>query len=594
MSVDRRRSPPLCAPLLLAALALACGPAPRPAPPRPPLDLARHLPADAPLTAVARPAALRDALAAHGLAPALPALPDDAAFTGLGLDPARPVWIALRAGPVLGVLRAAEDAGRVIADGAADPIIDPRLSPIDPFTRWLDAHPPPPAWVHLRLVGLPAPAPDPAPDRAAAIGARHGALAVAHPADPPETLAATLDAPPDAARALAAAFPGARPTVYRLLDAALPVALLVHRPPPREGEPRPVIVDALFDLDLGPGGLAAAVAALPEARPADAPAPPAARGRVFGEPGQDELLRVGLDHAGWQAAARMVGEVAALQSVIGQGPLTDEAAATLDAGRRRAAEPVALLAPVDGTITGSALTVVRVDAGLRLRLALPTATAALAGLRDGRAPADQGQLAAALAPGDTALSLAQPPAAVGRVLAPAFGAPDRPLPALLAAVERCGAPCLPALYSAPLAHARDLPATIAALTGHAPLAPALADATGAAALWRRGAFAAAVGHRPPATLDRAAWAPILDGAGLESRWIVGEQAILVAGRGPALPAMAEAARAPAVTDAAAARFTAVRDLGAGPVRIDGALSFDRDGVALDAVIDRPPPSPPPG
>lgn len=584
------------APALALAVLVGCPSPRRPTPPPPPPpDLGRWLPPDAPLTAVAHPAALDRALSGLGLRDAAP-LPlagigpaIEPALRGLGLDPERPVWLALRAGPVLGVLRAAEDAERVLADAAGDPIADPRLSPIGPFAdgpfaRWLEAHPLPPTWVHLRLIGHPLAGPGGSPNAPEPwLAQTFGALATVGPDDPAETLAAALDVEAGPAGALQAALGAHRPTVYRLLDRPLPTVVMAHR----RQDPHPaVIVDVIGDRDLGPGALAAGLAALPEAggvwetRSTPPPGPPAPGG----------LLRLELDHARWLAAARMLAEVGALQRVVGQGPTPAEAHDALAAGRVAARLPERLMAPVQRTLAASHITLNAAEGGLRARIEVHARSEALGALRGDAAPADHGLIADGLTPGAgpaLALTLARPPIAVARLVAPHIGPPDRPLPALLEAIDRCGAPCLPALWTAPLAYARDLPATIAALSGHAPLDAALTEATGLAGLVIGDSRAAAVGHRAPATLSRAAWAPIVEAAGLESRWLVSDRAVMLAGRGPALDVLTRAARSPAVTDVALLRFTAVE---AGPdrLRIDGAVTFDRRGVTLDAVIDRPP------
>lgn len=567
-------------PLLLGAWASACGPAQRSTPPPPPPPgFAEMLPPDAPLTAVLRPTALTDGL--RGLP--VPAPPHDPtrSLGGLGIDPDGPVWLALRAGPVLGVLRAAEDAERVLAD--VDPIADPRLMPGElagPFDRWLRAHPLPPAWIHLRLVGRPAGGPTGPVTPEAWLSATQGALATVRAADPAETLAAALETESGPAGAIQAALAAHRPTVYRLLDRPLPTAVVVHR---RGGAHPAVVVDVLWDRDLGAGGLAAAMAALPEAGGAWSER----RAALFGWPAEDELLRLELHHGGWLAAARMLREVQALQTVVGQGPTPAGARARLVEGRIAARLPERLGAPVAPALVATTLTVVRGADDLRVRLAADTRSPALAALRDGTAPVDHGVAADALrdAGEGMAVTLGQPPSALARVLGPHVGPPDRPLTALLTAIERCGPACAPAAWSV-LAYGRDLPATVATASGHAPLEAALAASTGLARVAVGGSWAAAVGHRAPATLDRAAWAPIVETAGLESRWVIGDRAVLLAGRGPALEALSAAARSPAISDAAALRFTVMQADG---LRLDGALSFERQGVVLDAVLDRPAP-----
>lgn len=579
--------------LALGALS-ACGGGPRPSPPPlPPAAYGVTLPADAPLTAVVRPAGLRAALAEAGLEAGMagpadlrtPTAMAPEALAGLGIDPGQPVWVALRAGPVLGVLRAAEDTERMLADlePAADPSPATPLAAA-PFHRWLDAHPLPPAWIHLRLVGRPAAGPEGrAVDPGTWLNATQGGLAVARAADPAETLAATLDTESGPAGALQTALAGIEPTVYRLLGQGPATAVVVHRVDGSGGPAQ--VVDVLWDRELGAGGLVAALAALPEAGGAwsEGPLLP------FGWPAEDELLRLGVRHGKWFAAGRMLREVQALQAVLGQGMLSPGTRHALAASRREALLPERLMAPVSRALVESTLTLARIDGRLRLQLVGETRSAALSTLRDGTAPVDHGIAADGLPPsGGLALTLALAPVEFGRVLGPHIGPPDQPLGAMIDAVGRCGVACLPALWSV-LAYARDLPATIAAMSGHAPLESALAEATGLALLSIDGVSAAAVGHRAPATLPRAAWGPIVEAAGLESRWLVGDRAVMVAGRDDPLAVLERAARGPAVSDAAALRFTWIRPAPSPdrpPLAFDGALSFDPQGVTLDVVIDR--------
>ncbi|MEZ4431870.1 MAG: hypothetical protein R3F65_05610 [bacterium] len=176
----------------------------------------------------------------------------------------------------------------------------------------------------------------------------------------------------------------------------------------------------------------------------------------------------------------MLGDVDALAGVLGQGQLPIPPLEALRHDRRLADRPRALLAPTAAAFIATGLTLARDPAPgrLRARLTLDYAPAArrLAALRDGRAPIDH---AAAADAAPLVVTLALAPAAATPLLTAHLQAPDAPLAEHLAIARDCGLPASPR-SGPPLAHARDLPALAAALTGHAPVAPALQDATGAA------------------------------------------------------------------------------------------------------------------
>lgn len=620
---------------LLAVLAAACGAPPPVAPPPPPLDLADALPIDAPLTGVVRPRAVEGPLRTHipiaADHPALRPLSPDR-LAALGFDPDRPLWIALRGGPLLAVRRAADDAERVLAapdappasaDPAdpndADPAFAPDPGPDEPtapaLAQWFDDNPLPPAWLHLRLVG-PRPPIDPAapdPDPTRALSATHGAIQTAALDGPPETLAAALGVDPGALAALDLDAPGL--AVHRLLDAPHPTLVVTRRAPDR------LVVDYIWDWELGPHALLDALAALPERRtpdPAAVDVPP--DHRIMYPPAPDEIARLRLDHARATDTAHLLGEVAALQGVLGQGRLPVPPLDALRADRRRAERPRRLMAPAADAFVASALVVSLDPTGaplgastaspdsagppsepaplvdpLRIRLTLDYAPRAhrLATLRDGRPPIDH---AAAVAPirGEVApflATLALAPATAAATLTAHLHAPDRDFGAHLTDTVDCGLPCLPALWTTPIAYARDPAALAARLTGEAALAPALADATGAAfALIPHGGLpvgtgAAAIGYPPPATVPRALWTSLEPAA----RWLVGDTATLVMGPPAYATALEAATRATPTTDASALRFTLRAPYTFN--RIDGTLTFERAALALDLVI-HPPDDPP--
>lgn len=625
---------------LLAALATACGAPPPVAPPPPPLDLADALPIDAPLTGVVRPSAVEGPLRTHvpiaADHPALQPLTPDR-LAALGFDPDRPLWIAVRGGPLLAVRRAADDAERVLAAPdalpasavpafALDPAFAPDPGPADPtapaLAQWFDGNPLPPAWLHLRLVG-PRPPVDPAapdPDPTRALSAAHGALQTAALDGPPETLAAALGVDPAALAALDLDAPGL--AVHRLLDAPHPTLVVTRHAPDR------LVVDYIWDWELGPHALLDALATLPERRtpdPAVVSLPP--DHRIMHPPAPDEIARLRLDHARATDTAHLLGEVAALQGVLGQGRLPVPPLDALRADRRHAERPRRLMAPAADAFVATGLVVSLDPAGaalgdragdpaparsgpngedpasprppvdpLRVRLTLDYAPRAhrLATLRDGRPPIDH---AAAVAPtrGEAApflATLALAPATAAATLTAHLHAPDRDLGAHLADTVDCGLPCLPALWTTPIAYARDPAALAAQLTGHAALAPALADATGAAfalaPLGPRpvGVAAAAVSYPPPATVPRALWSSLEPAA----RWLVGDTATVVLGPPAHAAALEAATRTTPTTDATALRFTALPPYTAH--RVDGTLTFERAALALDLVI-HPPDAPPP-
>lgn len=595
---------------LLAALVTACGAPPPVAPPPPPLDLAETLPLDAPLTGVIRPRPLERHLAPHAPVvtthPTLdPLRPDH--LTALGLDPDRPLWIALRGGPLLAVRRAADDAERVLAAPDA-PLGAAEAGPAEPsapaLARWFSDTPLPPAWLHLRLAG-PRPPLDPAdasdPDPTRALSATYGAVQSAALDGPPETLAAALGVEPGALARLDLDAPGL--VIHRLLDTPHPTLVATRRADDH------LIVDYLWDWELGPHALLDALAALPERRtpdPTTVNLPP--DHRIMHPPAPEELARLRLDHARATDTAHLLGEVAALQGVLGQGRLPIPPLDALRADRRLAERPRRLMAPAADAFVATGLVISRDPAPasdppttaphppldpLRVRLTLDYAPRAhpLASLRDGRPPIDH---AAAVAPtrGEAApflATLALAPATAAATLTAHLHPPDRGFAAHLTATLDCGLPCLPALWTTPIAYARDPAALAAHLTGHAALAPALADATGAAfslaPLAGRpvGVGAAAISYPPPATVPRALWTSLEPAA----RWLVGDTATVVMGPPAHATALEAATRATPTTDASALRFTLLPPYTLD--RIDGTLTFERAALALDLVIHPPPP-----
>jgi hypothetical protein len=206
----------------------------------PPQPAARPLLADAALSARVQPVALRSALQRLGLSSAAEGLSLET-LTWLGIDDTAPVHIGLRGSAPTAVARAVEDVARVLGD-----------PPSGGLPAWLETHPLPATWLHLRVVGTHR---APPPDAEARLGAHFGALQRFTLAEPPAGVAVALDTQPTALTPLA---PLADATLYRLLDAGLPTVLMRSTDGPYQ------VLDVIIDLDLGPGALVAGLRALPQ------------------------------------------------------------------------------------------------------------------------------------------------------------------------------------------------------------------------------------------------------------------------------------------------------------------------------------------
>lgn len=592
----------------LLVLALGCGGPPVIAPPPPPpLDLSPALPIDAPLTAVIRPenlpAALPPELASgpsggRALAELHRWLGPDR-LARLGLDPKGPVWLSLRVGPVLAVLRTAEDAARIITErGPAAGGEAHAAGPVWPgppaeglrraLPEWLAQLGDPdglaPAWVHLRLVGPAGPAPT--NGFSAALGDALGGVLVARVEDPPETLAAALDTTPAAAAAAVAALDAPGLALYRLLDADPPMLVAIHRVGER------ATVDVIWDWDLGAGALPMALAALPERRvpdPARVPVPP--EHRITGPLAAEERLRVRIDHAGWQQSAWMLGEVAALQAVLSQGRLRGDIATALAEARARARLPAEVLGPTGEAFRSTTLSLSRDETRWRARMTADYAPRAgrLAELRGALTPTAHGHAQDA-AP--IVLTIAAT-AGWSPVIEGVIESPIAPL-ALAPTLARCGPGCLPALWMAPVGWLAEPAAAAAAWAGMSSLEAPLADATGAhLALDPERGFAAMIGHPAPGTLARAAWAPLLADGQLGHRWVAGDRLVsVVVGDAPALnTALAGAHRGAPVVTTPVIQATFKRLPPAwGLQRLDLSVTFERAAMAIDAVFESTPPA----
>ncbi len=426
-------------------LFLGCGGGPAASPD---VDPSGDLPADAPLVGRLHPEALvglLDELAARRAEGAagrvLRTVLSPSLLSSLGVEPGAPVGVALRSGPVLGILRASEDVARVFETG-------------EDLQGWLGSHPLPPTWLHVRVVGRPADG-----DPEAALGERFGSLLVTRAGEP---LAPALDG--------AAGTLPERTLLFRLLAADPPAIVRVERRPGR------TVIDLVQDQGLGGGALAAGYAAL------GAPsAPPLAAG-------PPALAELRLQHRAWDEQTQALGMLAALRPLIDPG--TDPRRAR-DLALSAAARSAALLAAGAHLFEGTTVRVVRDHRGLHVALRAHYAARgmALAGLRGGVSPVGHATVRRL---GRAALSFAAAPgwrAALDAVAEPAA----LPAPAFFGEVLRCGPPCYPALWTGLPALGVAMQRNVATLL---PLTPERLP-TGLDAALTRGGWAAALQFEGP-------------------------------------------------------------------------------------------------
>ena len=277
--------------VVLAIVFLGCGASP------PVVEdtgaLVADLPPDAPLSGTVRPTGLVDVLDAiasrseavrerierRGLPKAL----DTELLAELGLDPDRVLAFSVRVGPRLALMRTADDLERLLATHAED------------FDAWIDAHPPPPAWLHVRVVGL-----EVGGDPTDALQTRFGALQVVRAGEP---LAGALEGDPGRPLPVGA-------TLYRLLALEAPTVVVVQRRGSR------TVVDLLIDEGLGVGALSAAFASIDVS---DDPVP--AAHRPAAPLPSDALARLHLSHERWGVTIRALGEVVALRAALSAPPV---------------------------------------------------------------------------------------------------------------------------------------------------------------------------------------------------------------------------------------------------------------------------------
>lgn len=564
----------------LALLLAACGSAPsrpEPAAGPAPLDLSAALPPDAPVTATfllpavarlfdelgRRAPPLQQALSQGGLS----VLRDEAMARAFGLDAEQPLWFSLRAGPAEAVNRAADAVEQAVKSGDEHAL-----------GAWLQRGELPPAWLHLRVVGLPLPV---TMDTLTLLQERFGAIQAWGPGDPPEALGAALGVEADAARDLAPLIGDAR--LYRLLDADLASVLLLRI------EAERVVVDLLQDQDLGEGALPAALTALAAPRAGETH-------QVIGPPSQHEVLRLHLDHAGWLLFARTLGEAAALQLVLTREAILADRARLVEAGRQAARRPEALMARSGGVFGASVVRVEHQDAEVRFGISAlytPRGTG-LAKLTGGEAPAPHEALAG-IAPIAFTFAGRDGWGEHVRALAPP---PDVGADELLAAVSQCGFVCYPALWSALPAFGGRLAGTLRQIfVDFEDFGSGLEQVTGASigidgsAAARSFAAALRFGGTPREEV-RAAWSRLL--GDMPVRWkAVDDDLTLVAGSDPGVVERLSAAVAPAPVEPVV-QFSA-RFLPQSPFAgLELTLAFADDAMELaGAVLMRPAAEPAP-
>lgn len=416
----------------------ATGPA-RPTAPAAEADLSVRLPADAPLTATFRPEgliAVLDAVAARHLALATSFQRSDAGFLrarafyeALGVEPGRPVWIAVRAGAETRVLQIADDLARV-------------LQAPDQYARWVAENPLPGAWRHVRLVGHRRPAAEAAFETW--LGERYGAVQVLGPGDPPEMWAAALETSSgQAAAVLAGLAPLGAYRVVLLLEAERPTAVVLS------GDATTVVADWVNDAGFGAGGLIDGLSGLIRSDAGDT----SAAERVTGAPARGELLRLHVAHGPWIRFTRAQAEIEVVSTALAAERLPLEVrGAQFAQARRAAAMPERLLGPGALLFRASRLSVAHTETALTLVVSAPyTARGGkLGALGEGTTPVSPRAIAGA---GAAAVTVAVG-AHHGRVIEEVAPAPTAPLDRFLADTLTCGLVCFPALWSSVPAYAR--------------------------------------------------------------------------------------------------------------------------------------------
>ncbi len=472
--------------VVLAIVFLGCGAAP------PVVEdteaLVSELPSDAPLTGTVRPAGLVAALeAVAGRSKAvrerierrgLPKALDTELLAGLGVDPDRVLAFAVRVGPRLALLRTADDLERLLATNA------------EAFDAWIDKHPPPPAWLHVRVAGH-----EVGGDPEEALQSRFGALQVVRPGEP---LAGVLEADPGRPLPEGA-------TLYRLLALEAPTVVMVQRRGDR------TLVDLIIDEGLGPGALAAGFAAI---EVADDPVPVAHRPIEPLPP--DALARFHLSHERWGVTIRALGEVVALRAAL-DGPPGPHRGRLYAVARAAARRPALLMDPGAPAFDNSVVNLRQRGAHLvlRVRAGYTPVGRALSALSGGRSPV--GHLAARRFGG--AVVTVSGAKGWKAVLDGVVDPPRVDAGRFLAAAIQCGPVCYPALWTAfPSLALVAEQAGAAIFPTLAQLKAALPVSTGLDLVRTPKGAAAAVRFARPATEARSAW-NTLGGGGITKRWV---------------------------------------------------------------------------
>jgi hypothetical protein len=512
---------------VLAAALPACGggrksAAGDAAAPSPPADFSGALPQDAPLTATFEPGALVSLIGALGErnVPLRSAfgrsdagfLLDPGFLPAFGIDPARPAWFSVRSGPVSGVLQTSEDLVRV-------------FQAPDQFGRWVAENPPPPAWVHVRLLAHRAAGREVSP--ADWLGGRYGAVQMLGPTDAPEMWAAALDSTPARAQAVQTALAGLG--AYRLavlLETTRPAALVLVDTPTQ------VAVDWVADAGFGAGGLLAGLVALT--------APPAATenpgtDRVAGAPAKGEALRMHVVHAPWIRWSRAMAEIEVVTEALADAQTPIEVRGTrLAQARRAAALPEQLLGPGALLFRASRISLRATPSDLLVQVeaSYTSRAARLGALGDGQAPVAARSLSGA---GAAAVTVAGSPrhARTFDELAPL---PALPLDRFVSETLHCGFVCWPALWAGLPGYARQPVAALGTIFPEvAGFAEPLTGATGAAFIVEthpKPGFALAARYGRSLAEPQARWRAALPA--LEQRAVAsGAEPVLLVGNAPA-------------------------------------------------------------
>lgn len=434
-----------CAVAVCVAVA-ACGGPPSRRPPSsptdsPPPDLSSALPADAAFTATFLPAAWRsvtEALGQRAVGLDQAFRKSDAGFTldaelwpALGIDERAPAWLAVRGGPVPALLELSDDLERV-------------LSAPDTVAGWLTETPMPAAWLHVRLVGIPATTP-PGDATALWLSERFGAIQSVGLDEGSDALAVVLDSDSHRVSPLHAALvlrgPG---RVHRLLEASTPTVVVVSR-----GSDR-VVVDLVQDRGLGPGALAAGLeAALNASLPADD-----VLDRVDGPPARGEALRAVVAHGSFARWARAMGDAEVVRTALQSELIPPEArAAQVQRGRRDAGLPERLAATGLELFRASVIRVRSTETALVVDVEsrYTSRAAPLGQLSRGHAAVPHRLLLSSAA---VRLTLSTPGAPALHVLDEVAPGASVPLDLHLAEVMRCGFVCWPSLWTALPAYGR--------------------------------------------------------------------------------------------------------------------------------------------